>query len=237
MSNLKFRNMKSLKIFVIVGLSLLFGGTCFAQQQEEFQRDSVWGLEWNLQDSILTVSFMSSCDGFISFRLMSFRNGVYNGYDFFERISIANLDGDIISTSTHLSQNMSFVSCAIDTISVALTRYTISVSLNSIYLTIPQDISTYCGYFGIIFQAENHKGIMYDPYEDLTKVPQFLYFNLIDALSWNVDNVNDDTLFRKTYYSMTGVPLREMPENEPVIVVRKSADNQVVSSRVCMRKR
>ena len=207
------------------------------RQEEEFQRDSVWGLEWNLQDSILTVSFMSSCDGFFSFQLMSFRNGVYNGYDFFERISIANLDGDIISTSTHLSQNMSFVSCAIDTISVALTRYTISVSLNSIYLTIPQDISTYCGYFGIIFQAENHRGIMYDPYEDLTKVPQFLYFNLIDALSWNVDNVNDDTLFRETYYSMTGVPLREMPENEPVIVVRKSADNQVVSSRVCMRRR
>ena len=202
MSNLKFRNMKSLKIFVIVGLSLLFGGTCFAQQQEEFQRDSVWGLEWNLQDSILTVSFMSSCDGFFSFQLMSFRNGVYNGYDFFERISIANLDGDIISTSTHLSQNMSFVSCAIDTISVALTRYTISVSLNSIYLTIPQDISTYCGYFGIIFQAENHRGIMYDPYEDLTKVPQFLYFNLLDTLTSSEEYRQEEEFQRDSVWGL-----------------------------------
>lgn len=229
--------MKSLKIFVIVGLSLLFGGTCFAQQQEEFQKDSVWGLEWNLQDSILTVSFMSSCDGFYSFRFMSFRNGVYDGYHPYEMSTIANSDGDIIFITADNNPKMSVVSCAIDTLSEELTRYTISASLNSIYLTIPQDISTYCGYFGIVFQAKNHEAGMYEPFEDLTKDPQFLYFNLIDALSWNVDNVNDDTLFRETYYSMTGVPLREMPENEPVIVVRKSADNQVVSSRVCMRKR
>ena len=209
------------------------------RQEEEFQRDSVWGLEWNLQDSILTVSFMSSCDGFYSFELMSFRNGVYDGYHPYERVIIGiSDDGDVIpSTGDYFSKNMSFVSYAIDTLSEELTRYTISASLNSIYLTIPQDISTYCGYFGIIFQAKNHDASMYEPFEDLTKDPQFLYFNLIDALSWNVDNVNDDTLFRKTYYSMTGIPLREMPENEPVIVVRKSADNQVVSSRVCMRRR
>ncbi|MCR5498387.1 MAG: hypothetical protein K6F48_11175 [Paludibacteraceae bacterium] len=225
--------MKNLKTLVIVGLTLLFGGTCFAQQQEEFQKDSVWGLEWNLQDSILTVSFMSSCDGFYSFELSSFRNGVYNGYDYYERVAVAYIHGEIRSSLNLDSKYMSFVSCAIDTISVALTRYTISVSLNPMYLTIPQNISTYCGYFGIIFQAKNHDASMYEPFEDLTKDPQFLYFNLIDALSWNVDNVNDDTLFRKTYYSMTGVPLREMQINDPVVVV-KSIDNQIISSEVCV---
>lgn len=64
-----------------------------------------------------------------------------------------------------------------------------------------------------------------------------MYFNLLNSLTWNEDYRNDSALYKEVYYSMTGVSLREMPENEPVIVVRKSADNQVVSSRVCMRKR
>ncbi len=232
--------MKSLKIFVIVGLSLLFGGTCFAQQQEEFQKDSVWGLEWNLQDSILTVSFMSSCDGFISIRFMSFKNGVYDLYQHREAGYLFNYGDDGIEMSSYPNDNlllfnqyMHMVSYAIDTISVELTRYTISVSLAPVYLTIPQDISTYCGYFGIVFNAKNHKDGVYEPLDDLTKSSQFLYFNLIDALSWNVDNLNDDKFFRESYYSMMGVPLREMQINDPVVVVR-SIDNQIISSKVCV---
>ena len=64
-----------------------------------------------------------------------------------------------------------------------------------------------------------------------------MYFNLLKSLTWNEDYRNDSALYNEVYYSMTGIPLRKMSENEPVIVVRKSADNQVVSSRVCMRRR
>ncbi len=124
------------------------------------------------------------------------------------------------------------VSYAIDTISVELTRYTISVSLAPVYLTIPQDISTYCGYFGIVFNAKNHKDGVYEPLDDLTKSSQFLYFNLLGSLTWNEDYRNDSALYKEVYYSLAGVPLRNMPENEPVIVVKKDANDRIVSSKV-----
>ncbi len=185
-----------------MGLMLLFGGTCFAQQQEEFQRDSVWGLEWNLQDSILTVSFMSSCDGFKAIRFMSFKNGVYDGHHPYEISFIANSDGDIIFITPDNNPKMSVVSCAIDTLSEELTRYTISASLNSIYLTIPQDISTYCGYFGIVFDAKNHDAGMYEPFEDLTKDPQFLYFNLLDTLTSSEEYRQEEEFQRDSVWGL-----------------------------------
>ena len=107
------------------------------------------------------------------------------------------------------------------------------------YLTIPQDLSSYLGYFGVMLTSQDHSyWDVYWPYnDDFTKCNQFMYFNLLNSLTWNEDYRNDSALYNEVYYSMTGIPLREMPENEPVIVVRKSADNQVVSSRVCMRRR
>lgn len=237
-SNLKFRNMKSLKIFVIVGLSLLFGGTCFAQQQEEFQKDSVWGLEWNLQDSILTMSFMSSCDGYVAVGLSWYYGGVYSRNTERNAGMYLNEDGGYWTCGTSAEDDIDFVSLNIDTLSTELTRYILSMKLKDIFLTIPQDISSYCGYFGIKFFAPNHMHSVYEVHStDYTKCQQFLYFNLLGSLTWNEDYKSDSALYNEVYYSMAGIPLREMPENEPVIVVRKSADNQVVSSRVCMRRR
>ena len=52
--------MKSLKIFVIMGLMLLFGGTCFAQQEEEFQRDSIWGISVDTTETDVLLHFFFS---------------------------------------------------------------------------------------------------------------------------------------------------------------------------------
>lgn len=217
---------------------LFFGGTCFAQQQEEFQRDSVWGLEWNLQDSILTVSFMSSCDGYVAVGLSWYYGGVYSRNTERNAGMYLNEDGGYWTCGTSAEDDIDFVSLNIDTLSTELTRYILSMKLKDIFLTIPQDISSYCGYFGIKFFAPNHMHSVYEVHStDYTKCQQFLYFNLLDALSFTEYYRNDPASYNEVYYSMSGIPLREMPENEPVIVVRKSADNQVVSSRVCMRKR
>jgi len=225
--------MKSLKIFVIMGLMLLFGGTCFAQQEEEFQRDSVWGLEWNLQDSILTVSFMSSCDGYTGIMLTSYEGGVYRDDNSENKKLFLERDGVEIWPKYTENAAMEFVSLAIDTLSIRLTRYTLSVKLGAVYLTIPQNISSYCGYFGVMLLAPNHDMASYVIYwRDLTQGSQFLYFNLLGSLTWNVDYRSDSALYKEVYYSMAGVPLRNMPENEPVIVVKKDANDRIVSSKV-----
>ena len=231
--------MKSLKIFVIVGLSLLFGGTCFAQQQEEFQKDSVWGLEWNLQDSILTMSFMSSCDrdGYTGILLTSYKGGDYRGDPFDHETFFLEGDGGMYGEPKYTPDAaMSFVSLAIDTLSTRLTRYTFVMKLGVVYLTIPQDISSYRGYFGVTFLAPNHDLSSYGEYmyHDLTQCSQFLYFNLLGSLTWNEDYKSDPALCKEVYYSMAGVPLRNMPENEPTVVLMKSADNQIVNSKVCV---
>lgn len=214
------------KIIISLSVMLWVGGACFAQQQEEFQRDSVWGLEWSLQDSILTMSFMSSCEDYIAIEIYSFKNGNYDWYNDHDCFSYNRVTlGDSRENTIHM------VSFEKDTISIELSKYTLSVRLNPEYLTIPQDISTYCGYFGIIFQSQGHKRMMYTPLDDLTKCSQFMYFNLIDELSWNVDIRNDDVLYEKKYYSMTGEPLREISMNKPMIVVT-SFDNQIISSKV-----
>ena len=210
------------------------------RQEEEFQRDSVWGLEWNLQDSILTVSFMSSCDGFETVRIISYIGGVYNGMpgEFFEHCGLTVMPGGFTAYRTEI-EDIIYSSLMVDTISANLTRYTLSVKLGSVYLTIPQDLSSYPGYFGVMLTSQDHSywDVYWQYNDDFTKCNQFMYFNLLNSLTWNEDYRNDSALYKEVYYSMTGVSLREMPENEPVIVVRKSADNQVVSSRVCMRKR
>ena len=229
--------MKSLKIFVIVGLSLLFGGTCFAQQQEEFQKDSVWGLEWNLQDSILTVSFMSSCDGFESLEIASFIGGVYNDSpgERFKRCGLIVSPRRYTAYST-MQEDIIYSSLMVDTISANLTKYTLSVKLGSVYLTIPQDLSSYPGYFGVRFWASYSPDI-YRPYDDdLTKCSQFLYFNLLNSLTWNEDYRNDSALYNEVYYSMTGSPLRQMHVNEPTVVLTRNADNQIVNSEVRVRR-
>ncbi len=209
-------------------------------RQEEFQRDSVWGLEWNLQDSILTVSFMSSCDGFETVRIISYIGGVYNGMpgEFFEHCGLTVMPGGFTAYRTEI-EDIIYSSLMVDTISANLTRYTLSVKLGSVYLTIPQDLSSYLGYFGVMLTSQDHSywDVYWQYNDDFTKCNQFMYFNLLNSLTWNEDYRNDSALYNEVYYSMTGIPLREMPENEPVIVVRKSADNQVVSSRVCMRRR
>ena len=214
---------------------LLVGGTCFAQQQEEFQKDSVWGLEWNLQDSILTVSFMSSCDGFWAVILTSYTGGVYKetntGADLHEGLIVMPSGASSYMNDAH---DIIHSSMNVDTISAYLTKYTLSVILDSEYLTIPQNLSTYHGYFGVTLQGPGHdRTDVYGPYkDDLTKCKQFLYFNLLNSLSWNKDYRSSSTLNDEMYYSLAGIPLKEMRENEPIVVIMKSADNRIVNSKI-----
>ena len=183
---------------------------------------------------------MSSCDGFETVRIISYIGGVYNGMpgEFFEHCGLTVMPGGFTAYRTEI-EDIIYSSLMVDTISANLTRYTLSVKLGSVYLTIPQDLSSYPGYFGVMLTSQDHS--YWDVYrqynDDFTKCNQFMYFNLLKSLTWNEDYRNDSALYNEVYYSMTGIPLRKMSENEPVIVVRKSADNQVVSSRVCMRRR
>ena len=228
--------MKTIKrVVTTLSLMLLFCGTCFSQ--EEFRKDSVWGLEWNLQDTVLTVSFLSSCgetNEWYQIQVRSFLGGVYsrrNIYDMAQYYVNYQTGEDFFGTTN--SEKYSFVSISIDTLAPELKRYTFSFTLNEEYFNIPDDLSTYVGYFGVLFHNQNHKHDLYDEYDpDYTQYSHFMYFDLLGELSCRVDTKNDAEPYRKVYYSLSGKPLQGMKENEPMVVVSKNDKDQIISSEI-----
>ena len=226
--------MKTIKrVVTILSLMLLFCGTCFSQ--EEFRKDSVWGLEWNLQDSVLTISFLSSCgetNEWFQIQVWSFLGGVYSFRNSYEMAAyyVNYQTGDDFFAS---DPQYSFVSISIDTLAPELKRYTLSFTLSEKYFNIPDDLSTYIGYFGVFFHNQNHKHDLYYEYDpDLTQYSHFMYFNLLGELSCRVDTKNDAEPYRKVYYSLSGKPLQGMKENEPMVVVSKNDKDQIISSEI-----
>lgn len=230
--------MKTIKrVVTILSLMLLFCGTCFSQ--EEFRKDSVWGLEWNLQDSVLTISFLSSCgetNEWYQIQVWSYRGGVYkkrNRYDMAAYYVNYQTGEDKFGSSN--SSKYSFVSMSIDTLAPELKRYTLSFTLSEEYFNIPDDLSTYVGYFGVNFHNQNHKHDLYYEYEtDYTQYSHFMYFDLLGELSCRVDTKNDAEPYRKVYYSLSGKPLQGMKENEPTVVVSKNSEDQIINSEIAI---
>ena len=228
--------MKTIKrVVTTLSLMLLFCGTCFSQ--EEFRKDSVWGLEWNLQDTVLTVSFLSSCgetNEWFQIQVWSFLGGVYsfrNSYEMAAYYVNYQTGEDFFGTTN--SEKYSFVSISIDTLAPELKRYTFSFTLSEEYFNIPEDLSTYVGYFGVFFHNQNHKHDLYYEYEpDYTQYSHFMYFDLLGELSCRVDTKNDAEPYRKVYYSLSGKPLQGMKENEPMVVVSKNDKDQIISSEI-----
>ena len=226
--------MKTIKrVVTTLSLMLLFCGTCFSQ--EEFRKDSVWGLEWNLQDSVLTISFLSSCgetNEWFQIQVWSFLGGVYsfrNSYEMAQYYVNYQTGEDFFASDPQYS----FVSISIDTLAPELKRYTLSIALAEKYFNIPDDFSTYVGYFGVFFHNQNHKHDLYDEYDpDYTQYSHFMYFDLLGELSCRVDNKNDAEPYRKVYYSLSGKPLQGMKENEPMVVVSKNDKDQIISSEI-----
>ena len=233
--------MKTIKrVVTTLSLMLLFCGTCFSQ--EEFRKDSVWGLEWNLQDSVLTVSFLSSCgetNEWFQIQVRSFHGGVYmrrNTYDmasYYIDYREGSREYGIPDFDTSNPKSFSFVSFSIDTLAPELKRYTLSIALAEEYFDIPEDLSTYVGYFGVLFHNQNHPHEVYYDYEtDYTQYSHFMYFDLLGELSCRVDTKNDAEPYRKVYYSLSGKPLQGMKENEPMVVVSKNDKDQIISSEI-----
>ena len=226
--------MKTIKrVVTTLSLMLLFCGTCFSQ--EEFRKDSVWGLEWNLQDSVLTISFLSSCgetNEWFQIQVWSFLGGVYsfrNSYEMAQYYVNYQTGEDFFASDPQYS----FVSISIDTLAPELKRYTLSIALAEKYFNIPDDFSTYVGYFGVFFHNQNHKHDLYYEYDpDYTQYSHFMYFDLLGELSCRVDTKNDAEPYRKVYYSLSGKPLQGMKENEPMVVVSKNDKDQIISSEI-----
>ena len=231
--------MKTIKrVVTTLSLMLLFCGTCFSQ--EEFRKDSVWGLEWNLQDSVLTISFLSSCgetNEWFQIMVWSYRGGVYRKRNRYEMAQyyVNYQTGEDFFRPSALNQ-YSFVSISIDTLAPELKRYTFSFTLdNEEYFNIPDDLSTYVGYFGVNFHNQNHKHDLYYEYEtDYTQYSHFMYFDLLGELSCRVDTKNDAEPYRKVYYSLSGKPLQGMKENEPTVVVSKNSEDQIINSEIAI---
>ena len=228
--------MKTIKrVVTTLSLMLLFCGTCFSQ--EEFRKDSVWGLEWNLQDTVLTISFLSSCgetNEWYQIQVWSFLGGVYSFRNSYEMAAYyVNYQTGEDKFGSSNSSKYSFVSISIDTLAPELKRYTFSFTLNEEYFNIPDDLSTYVGYFGVLFHNQNHKHDLYYEYEpDYTQYSHFMYFDLLGELSCRVDTKNDAEPYRKVYYSLSGKPLQGMKENEPMVVVSKNDKDQIISSEI-----
>lgn len=49
--------MKNLKVFLIMGMMLLVGGTCFSQQQEDYKKDSIWGISVDTTETDVLLHF------------------------------------------------------------------------------------------------------------------------------------------------------------------------------------
>lgn len=230
--------MKTIKrVVTILSLMLLFCGTCFSQ--EEFRKDSVWGLEWNLQDSVLTISFLSSCgetNEWFQIIIDAFPGGVYHWKNSYDMCTYyVNYQPNELVFGTAEPHSFSFVSFSIDTLAPELKRYTLSVALAEEYFNIPDDLSTYVGYFGVCFHNQNHKHDLYNEYKtDYTQYSHFMYFNLLGELSCRVDTKNDAEPYRKIYYSLSGKPLQGMKENEPTVVVSKNSEDQIINSEIAI---
>lgn len=107
------------------------------------------------------------------------------------------------------------------------------MTYRSEYFDIPEDLSTYVGYFAVLFHNQNHpQKVYYDYGEDLTQFSHFMYFNLLWELSCRIDNKNDAEPYRKVYYSLSRNPLQGMKENEPMVVVSKNDKDQIISSEI-----
>lgn len=52
--------MKNLKVFLIMGMMLLVGGTCFSQQQEDYKKDSIWGISVDTTETDVLLHFFFS---------------------------------------------------------------------------------------------------------------------------------------------------------------------------------
>lgn len=63
--------MKNLKVFLIMGMMLLVGGTCFSQQQEDYKKDSIWGISVDTTETDLLLHFNFSSEPFEENRVRS----------------------------------------------------------------------------------------------------------------------------------------------------------------------
>lgn len=226
------KDMKNFKALLIAGLLLLVGGNCFAQ--EEYNRDSIWGLEWNFQDSILTVGFVASfpMDSLPTFMIMNFKGGFYDVYHQGGH-STYNKDGwkdsikDLFFTD----------SLKVDSLDKYLTHITFYIKVvDPRFYTVPEDITTYQGFFGIhFFYAENtgHYYNEFEPYiDDFTKNSKFLYFDLLGRLSSTDDYSMDKSRYNISYYSLSGMPITTPQANTLAVRVQKDEQNMIISSKL-----
>ncbi|MCQ2082573.1 MAG: hypothetical protein MJZ11_13040 [Lachnospiraceae bacterium] len=225
--------MKQLKKFVVLGVLLLIGINCVAQG--EYQKDSIWGLEWNLEGSKLEISLLSTYtssgegDYFI-LEITTYTEGEYSDRYRYDYVNYCSTDARIVNTHRSMIMN----SIKIDTLSVGLYRITAYLSLIEDYLKVPEDMSNYHGYFGISMLSDN-KEVEDDYYNNcfnLTQCRQFLYFDLIGKFS-SLEDINlRDGLYSESYYSMTGIPIASIKPHNPTVVVIKDADNKIVERSI-----
>lgn len=175
--------MKNFKALLIAGLLLLVGGNCFAQ--EEYNRDSIWGLEWNFQDSILTVGFVASfpMDSLPTFIIQNFEGGFY---DVYHQVGMSTYNKDVWRDS--FKEDFFTDSLKVDSLDKYLTHITFYIKVvDPRFYTVPEDITTYWGFFGIQFEYSEDTGHYYSEFEpykdDYTKNSKFLYFDLLGKVS------------------------------------------------------
>lgn len=220
--------MKQLKKFVVLGVLLLIGINCVAQG--EYQKDSIWGLEWNLEGSKLEVSLLSSYDDFFVFEISSYEQGRYN--------YLTRYDYGLYSTEIGIvegnEESMYIDSIKIDTLNTGIYKITVILSLSEQYLNVPEDLSTYRGYFGVRMLSEN--SAVMDDYRrnelDYTLCNQFFYFDLIGRLSFIEDYRFSNELHTESYYSLLGIPTSVKNTKEPLVVVVKDGEGKIVERSV-----
>lgn len=221
--------MKQLKKFVVLGVLLLIGINCVAQG--EYQKDSIWGLEWNLEGSKLEVSLLSSYeDEIFILEISSYEQGRYN--------YLTRYDYGLYSTEIGIvegnEESMYIDSIKIDTLNTGIYKITVILSLSEQYLNVPEDLSTYRGYFGVRMLSRN--GAAMDDYRrnelDYTLCNQFFYFDLIGRLSFIEDYRFSNELYTESYYSLLGIPTSVKNTKEPLVVVVKDGEGKIVERSV-----
>ncbi len=209
-------SMKSLKIFVIMGLMLLFGGTCFAQQQEEFQKDSIWGLfaDTTATDVVLHFYFSEAPYVFDEICFLQF-----------------SVCGD--------NKFLNYFSIELDTKHTPIEKTPLSSKYKTVELTYAERKDA--GYVEVEMKIDraalDHAARGWDAISISVNSSQYSDFvfplkptSLLDIKSGNESDCEH------RYFSMSGHQLNEPPHVGYYIDCLFSRDNQVVDCKKCLSR-
>lgn len=199
------------KIIISLSVMLLVGGACFAQQQEEFQRDSVWGISVDTTDVDMLVHF------YFTTRIkpqVSITIGIYNTLEFEEYGTGFVIDA---AFNIWIKDDTTFIESKhvlLEQLNDSGDFYEVVISLDKFKYWSPSNraMRLRLGDFKITYELPSN-------------------FSALNDL-----RIEADGNYSHRYISMTGQPLSELPQNGFYMDCLVSKNDQMIECKKCMTR-